>query len=166
MITHKVCNKCTTIFSLTEFHKDKSKKDGCHSICKYCQKQNKENRKEEAKKVRQVYEKKNAKAIKEYWKNYNSNTNLKIKLKEKHLVKSYNISLEELELLKVKQNYSCAICFTNEKDCSRQTLFVDHNHDTGKVRGLLCSQCNSALGLFYDNKVILNNAIGYLNNND
>jgi len=162
----KLCNKCLTSFPEQNFHKDKTKSDGLHSICKYCQKKNKELRKEEAKVVRQKYEKENKNKIKDYWKEYNSNTDLKEKLKEKHLKKTYNLSLNELELLKQKQNYCCAICGTHENNCSRKTLFVDHNHTTGEIRGLLCSQCNSALGLMYDDISLLKNAINYLDKND
>ena len=81
----KLCNKCLTSFPEQEFHKDKSKSDGLHSICKHCQKKNKEARKEEAKLVRQKYEKENKDKIKLYWKEYNSDLNLKEKLKQKHL---------------------------------------------------------------------------------
>jgi hypothetical protein len=162
----KLCNKCLTSFLEQDFHKDKTKSDGLHSICKYCQKKNKDARKEEAKLVKQNYEKENKNKIKDYWKEYNSNTNLKEKLKEKHLKKTYNLTLNELELLKEKQNYCCAICETHENDCSRKTLFVDHNHNTGEIRGLLCSQCNSALGLMYDDVSLLKNAINYLGKHD
>jgi hypothetical protein len=41
-------------------------------------------------------------------------------------------------------------------------LAVDHCHTTGKIRGLLCSKCNPALGAFNDNIEILNSAIKYL----
>ena len=51
----------------------------------------------------------------------------------------------------------CCIC--GEK----QELVIDHDHRTGKVRGLLCGSCNKGLGFFKDNKKYLNSAIKYLN---
>lgn len=48
------------------------------------------------------------------------------------------------------------------KDCSSGALVVDHDHTTGKVRGLLCHNCNRALGLLQDNKSYLQSAINYL----
>jgi hypothetical protein len=66
------------------------------------------------------------------------------------------LTLIEYNKLIEKQNGKCAICGKITK------LGVDHNHITGKIRGLLCPTCNSALGLFYDNKLILLNAIKYL----
>jgi hypothetical protein len=62
-------------------------------------------------------------------------------------------------MLKV-QNNSCLICGKKE---TKRRLSVDHNHKTGKVRGLLCSHCNHILGLSYDNIKILQSAINYLN---
>jgi hypothetical protein len=67
------------------------------------------------------------------------------------------------ELLK-KQNYTCAICNNVELRGDVQiSLSVDHCHDTLKVRGLLCGNCNRAIGLFKDDPKLLQNAINYLN---
>ena len=67
----------------------------------------------------------------------------------------YNIILEN-------QNEVCAICF--KKDYTRKALAVDHDHENGKVRGLLCYRCNVGLGFFRDNEENLLNAIQYLKN--
>jgi hypothetical protein len=66
-----------------------------------------------------------------------------------------------LQLLE-DQNHQCAICDQHEASVSRQTLFIDHDHATGKVRGLLCHQCNSLLGLAYDSVRILTRCMKYL----
>lgn len=58
-----------------------------------------------------------------------------------------------------KQNGICAICGSPPSD---KRLAVDHCHTTGKIRGLLCSSCNCALGLFKDNTELLDRAAGYL----
>lgn len=71
----------------------------------------------------------------------------------------YKISIEEIELLLKKQNNNCAICgvsFLIKKSA------VDHCHTTGKVRGMLCRPCNSAIGLLGENTRTLNAAIRYL----
>lgn len=65
-----------------------------------------------------------------------------------------------LELLE-KQNYSCAICGKHQDNCSRQ-LSADHCHSTGKVRGLLCFDCNSAIGRLGDNYEGVMRAANYL----
>ena len=60
-----------------------------------------------------------------------------------------------------KQNYCCAICKTHS-DLLPRNLAVDHCHTTGKVRGLLCTNCNIGLGMLKDSSEILNLAIKYL----
>lgn len=84
------------------------------------------------------------------------------------LQKVYGISEETYISLFKEQNGVCAICKQPETHVHRKTnqvcnLSVDHNHVTGKVRGLLCKKCNMALGLFRDNTVLLENAKKYLN---
>ena len=58
------------------------------------------------------------------------------------------------------QEESCAICKTPFSDTSEAC--VDHSHDTGEVRGLLCNQCNNGLGRFMDNIELLKAAIKYI----
>lgn len=73
----------------------------------------------------------------------------------------YNLEYEDYKIMREKQNFSCAICHTPEESLSRR-LEVDHCHATDKVRGLLCTKCNRALGYFYDNIDLLINAAFYL----
>ena len=56
----------------------------------------------------------------------------------------------------------CNICGVSGEESGRGRLAVDHNHDTGAVRGLLCHRCNTSLGLLYDKKESLEKAIQYL----
>lgn len=70
----------------------------------------------------------------------------------------YNISLVALAEMEHKQRGKCAIC---EKSCDE--LVIDHDHKTGRVRGLLCSMCNSVLGFATDSIPTLSAAIEYLN---
>lgn len=77
---------------------------------------------------------------------------------------TYKISYEEYEKLVIKYNGKCGIC--NKPDVAGFRLAVDHNHTTGKVRGLLCSKCNRAIGLFDDNVKTILKAAEYLNEND
>lgn len=76
--------------------------------------------------------------------------------KSSKLKHKYGITLEDLNNMKEEQNHSCKIC-TKEGE-----MVVDHCHDSGEVRGLLCSGCNKALGFFVDSPINLHNAIIYL----
>ena len=80
------------------------------------------------------------------------------------LIRTYGIDLVEYNKLLVKQKHSCYICKTH-KDKFEKRLFVDHNHKTGKVRGLLCLSCNYAIGASKDSVIILKRMIKYLKEN-
>jgi len=77
----------------------------------------------------------------------------------------YNISKEDYDNLLKKQEFSCAICKRHISNFKRK-LNVDHNHITNKVRGLLCTQCNTGLGKLGDNIEGLTKALNYLKEND
>ena len=71
----------------------------------------------------------------------------------------YNLTVEHYADMLHSQQNGCAICGKLQID---KNLAVDHNHVTGNVRGLLCQQCNTGIGLLQDSVDILNNAIKYL----
>lgn len=75
-------------------------------------------------------------------------------------LKIYGMTLEDFNTLLEKQDSSCAICST--KDFGKKGPHVDHNHETGKVRGLLCRGCNLALGMIKDNAQTAESAAKYL----
>lgn len=79
----------------------------------------------------------------------------------------YGISVGDIEELAEKQDNSCAICGTHRDDIPHAAfkynpLVIDHDHKTGKVRGLLCPTCNNMLGHAKDNIQVLASAITYL----
>lgn len=74
----------------------------------------------------------------------------------------HNITLKQYNQIFKSQNGQCAICKTTKPGGPGGRLHIDHDHDTDKIRGLLCSKCNSALGSFQDNPEILKSAIQYL----
>ena len=88
-----------------------------------------------------------------------------------HLKALYGLSLEEYEQMLAAQNGVCAICNLPETKLIKGTtksLNVDHNHDTGEVRELLCGACNAALGLMREDPekilALLDYAIKYNGN--
>jgi len=81
--------------------------------------------------------------------------------KNNYLKRNYNITLEKHSDILLNQRNQCAIC--NDLFTPEIVPFVDHNHTTGQVRGLLCIHCNSMIGYANDDPAVLNNAITYLN---
>ena len=89
------------------------------------------------------------------------------KLSEYRLKTRYNITSEKYTEMLISQGGVCAICEQKEtvqhNTSNRvQKLAVDHCHVTGKVRGLLCQDCNRGIAKFHDDTKILENAIKYL----
>ena len=85
------------------------------------------------------------------------------KAKERHLQAKYKITLKEYDKILEKQDGGCKIC--KIKTPGRQGRFhFDHDHLTGKIRGLLCNKCNLGLGQFKDDPEILIAAAHYLIN--
>lgn len=74
----------------------------------------------------------------------------------------YNITIKDYEKTLLKQNKKCAICGADEPGYQRSYFCVDHDHASGKIRGLLCYACNLGLGKFKDSIEILKSAIKYL----
>lgn len=82
--------------------------------------------------------------------------------REHWLRRNYQLTTDEYDEMLASQNGVCAIC--HEKCTNGRRLAVDHDHRTGKVRGLLCSKCNTALGGFRESEDLLQKAIRYLQN--
>lgn len=76
--------------------------------------------------------------------------------KKRVLKQLYGMTLDKYDDLAKSQNYKCKICFEHKK------LFVDHCHKTKVVRGLLCSHCNLAIGLFFDDPQRILRAVHYV----
>lgn len=81
------------------------------------------------------------------------------KTKEMSLKYKYGLTLDDFNVMAEQQGNVCQICGNLR---GRDSLCVDHDHDTGAVRGLLCVNCNSGLGHFEDKIDWLESAINYL----
>lgn len=143
----KQCRKCQKLKDTKDFHKNKGYEDGLSHICKQCKKD-----------YRKMWYQRNKKRLNEESKRYLlSNPKIYNNLKYRF----NNFTEDDYNNLFVEQNGCCAICGAHQSELSRR-LAVDHNHETGHIRGLLCMKCNTALGKFYDSVEVLQNAIKYL----
>ena len=79
-----------------------------------------------------------------------------------HLKRNYGITLNEYNQMLVEQGHRCKTCGTTEPGGKHGKFMVDHSHNTGEVRGLLCKSCNIALGEVGDNIQTLEAMIKYL----
>ena len=80
--------------------------------------------------------------------------------REAYYVDTYGMTLAQVSEMKEKQGNKCAIC--QRHPATNAVFCVDHSHETGKVRGLLCQDCNRALGLLRDNPDSFRRAAEYL----
>lgn len=129
---------CEQIKSYEEFYKRNNRKLGVHSRCKVCIKAN----------------------FKKYIANRSpSKPKTQSQYKDSNL-RRYGLNLEKFNAMLEKQGGSCKVCYG--PSMGKGTYHVDHDHKTGKVRGLLCHKCNVALGMVQDSKSHLLALINYL----
>lgn len=134
----KVCTKCKKDLPISDFHFHPLGKYKLKSHCQSCDYLNlknwRANNPEHFRRIGWTYE----------------------------LKKQYNLTPEEYEILLKEQNYGCAICgLTSKRSGKHMKLAVDHDHDTGKIRGLLCDSCNRGIG-YLKNLSNLRKSIFYL----
>ena len=139
-MTEVICTKCKVSKKVTDFYKDTRRKNGITSWCRECWKIQEAIRREKlGPKGR----------------------------KNRKLKNLYGINIEQYQEMLKEQNNLCAVCgnkesMVNSKSNKVQKLCVDHDHTTGKVRGLLCTACNKGLGILKDNPDIVLRGYNYL----
>lgn len=116
----KVCSSCNVEKHVTEYYVDLKNSDNLSTYCKDCTKNKSTD-----------------------WYSVNKERSYQTNRKN-HLMKTYGITLEQYDELLEKQNQCCAVCLKHEKEF-KMKLAVDHNHKTGEIRGLLCTNCNHRL---------------------
>lgn len=136
----KVCNRCKTYKMMLEFSLNKNSTEGRKSICKVCS-----NKAQKALYKRRREEDPEAHTL---------------KLRKQTLMKGYGLTLEDFDRMLEAHNHVCAIC--GKPESFRENLTIDHCHTTGRVRGLLCTNCNSAIGKLGDTSVAVSKAVAYL----
>jgi hypothetical protein len=103
---------------------------------------------------------KNAAARKKYIDDPQTTQRNLIRMRERAKERRYGITQEQFDQMIINQNNKCKICSIEFK--GTKFTHIDHCHDTNRVRGLLCNDCNLAIGQFNDNTDIMDNAIKYL----
>jgi hypothetical protein len=133
----KVCSKCKIEKETSAFHKDKQHSDGFNSQCKSCKRE-----------FRLAWNAKHPESRKQtYFKH--------------DLKRHYGISVEQYNTMFNAQNGCCASCGIVQDQMKRK-FAVDHDHQTGVVRALLCDRCNPALGYMQDSLEMIEQLAAYL----
>ena len=167
----KICPRCKKAKDESSYNKNKARKNGLYYYCRQC---NSEQKKEWVKKNPEKiaeYEKVNKEKlfdVRKAWRaKYPADKKKQLALARKWKLRTkYGLSIEEFNEMVTRQGNACAVCKKEESAVFNgvaKRLAVDHCHETGKVRGLLCQSCNIALGNVKDNIKTLNNMIDYLN---
>ena len=127
-----ICTKCKLPKEWEDMSRDISRRGGFSSWCKNCRAG-----------TAKAWKSQNTGRIKKkHTRDYLSSRNYMLKLR-------YGISLDQYEEIRESQNYLCGICTKDSREMTYH-MHVDHNHETGKVRGLLCAPCNVFLGVIKD----------------
>jgi len=134
-IVEKVCTKCKELKPLEDFGAQKRKLDGKEAQCKTC--------------------------VAEYRRNRWRANHVQGGQRAMHLWVKYKMRPEEYDALVIAQDGKCAICAQPPKP-KEKYLSVDHCHETGLIRGLLCASCNVGLGNLGDTAERLEKALAYL----
>ena len=130
----KRCSKCKEVKSLDDFNKDLSFKDGLNYCCRECS---------------------NAKLRQRYAEHSEHERNRQLK-------KNFGLTPEQFDSMVETQGGRCAICGTDEPGGKKTRFSIDHDHETGKVRGLLCNNCNVGIGRLKEDPFIFESAMVYL----
>ena len=147
---YKICSRCKINKPHSDYHKDNGRAIGIRCKCKECDKA-----------VVMEWRSKN----KSEYNNYTAQWRAKNPDKQHatDIKRHYGLSIDEYRLLLDKQHNKCQICGKKHNPSEkRQRLYVDHDHLTGKVRGLLCANCNFIIGHADDKVELLQKAIAYL----
>lgn len=164
IVQTKICFQCKVSKPLSDFYRNKTRKDGCQSLCKNCHTQKSAKWKAENfsrwKETKAEHYKQNKIRILARQKAHGQRPEIKTKYYVGQLRRYYNITWEEYARLLREQKGVCGICAQPPEE--KRKLGVDHNHKTKKIRGLLCLKCNAALGHMRDNPKLLRIAATYL----
>lgn len=157
----KTCSKCKLEKEDTEFYRTSGKRcKPCHNA--WCIEWGRRNPDKNRENARRWYHRKPENSEKSIinaleWQAKNPEKRKKNILRQQ--VKKYGLTLEQYQEMELRQEGKCAICGLKPN----RRLAVDHNHETGKVRQLLCNNCNTIIGHCKESVEILQDTINYLN---
>jgi hypothetical protein len=161
----KVCRVCGKRKPVDEFYRASGCVDGRRGDCRSCFQAAARDRKEANPELKQVarertqrWREDNPERYAENLRRFKASGGMKKSLRKWHLRTKYGITPEQYDEMLERQGGGCAICGKPPGDIA---LHVDHCHETGRVRGLLCFSCNAGLGQFRHDPDLLGRALEY-----
>lgn len=149
----KTCSKCGETKTLDAFYRQKRGRLGRSSVCRTCAQARdacySRARQSKRRPEQAAYRRKHPEKVKAWKAAYYQKH--KEKLWAQKLLNAYGVSAAQYYAMLDAQNGRCAIC-ARHQDAFAKRLFVDHCHQSGKIRGLLCKDCNIALGILGDSR--------------
>lgn len=145
----KICPKCKQSLPHTAFNKS-NRRDGLQTYCRSCHNAIQ----------REKYNSDPAEKVKRQMRERKRNSLNPLAKKDSELRRLYGIGIDVYLKMLQDQEEVCKIC---KQECkTKYSLSVDHDHKSGKIRGLLCNRCNRAIGMFEDNPELLRLAAEYI----
>jgi hypothetical protein len=162
MVSEKRCTVCGAIKPLDDFYKAAGMRDGRRNDCKQCNLSAKHNRylaNPEAEKARVLaWQRANRERYRESQRRMRQSPEGRRREREGHLRRTHGLTLDEYDAMVVGQGGRCRVCGR----CPEKNFHIDHDHVTGRIRGLLCSSCNHAIGLMGESPQRLRRAADYV----
>lgn len=160
----KVCTKCGERKPLTEFHRQSEARDGRRPDCKACNLARQRARRDanpELNRARvRAWREANPGRDRERMDRFAAAGKRRLSNRRSHLKRKYGLTIEQYDEMLAVQGGGCAICTRQPRDDI--SLHVDHCHETGEIRGILCFRGNNALGDFGHDRALLHAAAAYL----
>lgn len=160
----KPCKKCNALKPLEEYYRAAGTRDGLRGECKVCSSEDKRRRYladpqaaiDRVKRWQQA----NPDRVNATQRARRAKPEAKLRERAGHLMRKYGMTIEQYDAMLAAQGGGCFICGRPPREDI--SLHVDHDHSTGKVRGILCFCCNNALADFQDDPTLLRKAACYV----
>jgi hypothetical protein len=147
----KICSGCNDWKPLDEFSERREMVDGRRSQCRDCDRAR-----------GKAFRERDPAAYREYLRQRYHSPERVDQAWNSRLKNLYGMTVERYVELLDDQGGVCAICKGPQKSGQRKRLYVDHDHGTGKVRGLLCGTCNAGIAMLKESEEIMHSAMAYL----
>jgi hypothetical protein len=158
----KHCRICGKLKPFDDFYRASGMRDGRRNECKPCFQADRKAKYNSAEAVARVkgWQERNPERLDAYRAEYRNRPARKRAMRDLYYRRNFGITADEVDALLAGQGGKCAIC--DGVSARAEGWHVDHNHETGQIRGVLCQRCNHGIGLLEEDPARLRAAADYL----